>query len=77
MASYTDGIVEIVALYDSPVFCLPSAPATPPERGVIALDLCAPGNPGSASPLGNGRRMRVVPVPGVRDLRLSPTWVDY
>ena len=39
----------------------------PPDRGVIALDLRAPGNPGSASPLGKGRRMRVVPIAGVRD----------
>src|SRR5690348_7976720 len=55
---HLNGIVQIVALYDPAVIRFPSAPTPPPERGVIALDFCAPGKPGSASPPGNGRRTR-------------------
>jgi hypothetical protein len=56
-------------LLPSSVFHLLLRP--PPDRGVIALDFCAPGKPGSLSPLGNGRRIRVVPPPVSRTTRIS------
>ena len=49
----------------------------PPDRGVLALDLCAPGKPGSASPFGNGRLTRVVPIPGIPVFWLSATFANY
>src|SRR6266851_8004460 len=42
----------------------------PPDRGVLARDLYAPGKPGSASPLGNGRPARALPVSGIPASRL-------
>src|SRR5216683_7006467 len=44
----------------------------PPDRGVLARDLYAPGKPGSASPLGNGRPARALPLSGIPASRLPP-----
>jgi hypothetical protein len=49
----------------------------PPDRGVLALDLCASGKPGSESPFGNGRLTRVVPIPGIPALWLSANFANF
>jgi len=73
-----DGIVEIVTLYDSPVFCLPSAPATAawPRRHRSRLTRSGKSRKRIAL------RERVPECVSFRFLvfailRLSPIWVDY